>query len=108
MKPKWTSSNPSVLQINSNSGKSKGLSEGRADVLLSNHVNAASIVHVSKVQSASIEHIGPLLITADEGGVGMTRGNQLRVRVKMYLSRHGDELLPTVQYDGITLIKQNL
>lgn len=26
----------------------------------------------------------------------------------MFLNKHGDELMPTVQYDGITLIRQNL
>jgi len=32
----------------------------------------------------------------------------LRVRVKLFLSKNGDEVMPTVQYNGITLIKQNV
>jgi hypothetical protein len=67
-RPRWTSSNPVVLQIDLNSGKSKALGEGTANVLLSNHLSAASIVNVSKVQSALIEHTGPLLMAADESG----------------------------------------
>jgi len=59
-----------VLEINSSTGKSRGLNEGRTEVLLSNHVNAASIVYVSKVQNAVVEHVGPMLITTDEGAAG--------------------------------------
>ena len=51
----WKSSEPSVLKLEQN-GKAQGLAEGRAEVLLSNHVNAASIVHVGKVLFGSIEH----------------------------------------------------
>lgn len=106
-RPRWTSNNPLILDINPSSGKSRGLSEGRADVLLSNHVNAASIVHVSKVQNAVVEYVGPMLINTDDGGVG-NKGEDLRVRVKMFMNKHGEELMPTVQFDGITLIRQNL
>lgn len=52
---RWSSSNPSVLQINPTNGQATGLSEGSADVLLSNHANAASIVHVSKVGYGQVE-----------------------------------------------------
>jgi hypothetical protein len=96
-----------VLDINPSSGKSRGLNEGRTEVLLSNHVNAASIVHVSKVQNAVVEHVGPMLITTDDGAVG-SKGDDLRVRIKMFLNKNGEELMPTVQFDGITLIRQNL
>ena len=100
-----------MLQISANSGKAKGLSEGRADVLLSNHVNAASIVHVRKVQSGVIEQIGPMLINTDNGGTTSTSygsSDDLKVRVKFFLDKQGDELMPTVQFDGITLIRQNV
>jgi len=69
------------------------LSEGRADVMLSNHVSAASIVLVSKVQNAIIEHMGPMILTSD---IGTTKSDTLKVRVKMYLSEQGEELMPTV------------
>jgi len=106
---KWSSSNSVILQINPSTGKAKGLGEGRADVLLSNHVNAASIVHVSRIQTAMVEASGPMLLSTDDGGVGSTfKDDELRVRIKMFLNKHGDELMPTVQYDGITLIRQNL
>jgi hypothetical protein len=39
------------IQIsNSTTGKAKGLRQGRAEVMLSNHVNAASIVHVGTIK----------------------------------------------------------
>lgn len=69
------------------------------DILLSNHVNAASIVHVSKVQSGIIEQIGPLLINTDESGSTSSRygaGDDLKVRVKLFLNKNGEELMPTV------------
>jgi len=43
-----------------------------------------------------------LVINTDE----QTR--DLRVRVKLYLHDQIEELTPTVQFDGITLIKQNV
>ena len=49
---KWSSNNPTVLSINSQTGQAIGKLEGKADVLLSNHINAASIVHVTKVKYA--------------------------------------------------------
>ena len=45
----WNSGNTAVLAIEPESGKAIGKREGKADVMLSNHLNAASIVHVSKV-----------------------------------------------------------
>lgn len=39
----WSSNNPSVLDINQATGEARGLSEGRAEILLSNHISAASI-----------------------------------------------------------------
>lgn len=92
-----------MLQIEAHSGKAKALAEGRAEVLLSNHVSAASIVNVSKVESAVVDHSGPPMLNSDDG-----KESQLRIRIKMYLSKHGEELMPTVQYDGVTLIRHNL
>jgi len=48
----WTSGNTSTLSIDPQTGRAFGLREGKADVMLSNHMNAASIVHVSKVAFA--------------------------------------------------------
>lgn len=45
----WKSSEPGVLQIDSSNGKALAKSEGKADVMLSNHINAASIVHVNRI-----------------------------------------------------------
>ena len=68
-------------------------------------------MHVSKVQSGVIEQIGPRLINTDEGGATSSRygaGDDLKVRVKLFLNKNGEELMPTVQFDGITLIRQNV
>ena len=54
----WSSSNPKVLEISSQDGTAVARSEGRADIMLSNNINAASIAHVSKVKHAEIEHQG--------------------------------------------------
>ena len=51
----WSSNNPSVLDINQATGEAKGLSEGRVEILLSNHISAASIAQVSKVQHAEVD-----------------------------------------------------
>ena len=45
----WKSSEPSILDISTTTGRAIGLAEGRAEIMLSNHVNAASLVHVQKV-----------------------------------------------------------
>lgn len=34
--------------------------------------------------------------------------DDLKVRIKMFLSKNGEEVMPTVQFDGVTLIKQNI
>lgn len=77
----WSSNNPSVLDINQASGEARGLSEGRAEILLSNHISAASIVVVSKVQHAEIDELSRknLIINTDD------YSGDLRVRVKFYL-----------------------
>jgi hypothetical protein len=51
----WTSSNPSVLNLDPKSAKGLALSEGTSDILLSNHINTASLVHVHRIQHAEIE-----------------------------------------------------
>jgi len=61
----WSSSNPSVLSIDSMSGRALGSREGKADVLLSNHHNAASIVHVNKVAFAQLDQKSQLIINTD-------------------------------------------
>lgn len=92
------------MDINQASGEAKGLSEGRAEILLSNHISAASIVQVSKVKHAEIDELSRknLVVNTDEPV------KDLRVRVKLYLHDQIEELTPTVQFDGITLLKQNV
>ncbi len=60
----WKSSDTNVLKIEQN-GKAIGFSEGRAEVLLSNHASAASIVHVGKIMFGSVEHQNALILDTD-------------------------------------------
>ena len=108
----WLSGDNSVLTIDSDTGRAYGRSEGRTEVILSNHVNAASIVHIGKIQFGQIEHKHALALNTDEnksGAVGASGGfDVLRVRVKLYFTKDGEEVMPTLQYSGITLMQQNI
>jgi len=77
-------------------------------VILSNHVNAASIVHVGKIQFGQIEHKFPLVLNTDEKTTINNGYEVLRVRVKLFFTKDGEEVLPTLQYSGITLVQQNI
>ena len=44
-----------MLEINQKTGEAHALNEGKVDILLSNNINAASIVHVSKVMAAEVD-----------------------------------------------------
>jgi hypothetical protein len=44
-----------VIDINQRTGEAIALHEGRAEILLSNNINAASIVTVSKVKMAEVD-----------------------------------------------------
>lgn len=97
------------MQINQSNGKAIGSAEGKAEILLSNHANAASIVNVARVSHGQIDQTGSLLISTDEGGSStIMDSGELKVRVKLYLDKQSEELMPTVQFDGITLIRQNV
>lgn len=84
----WKSSEPQVLQISNQDGKAIGKQEGRAEVMLSNHINAASIVHVGRVKEGQIQHQRDLVLNTDQP-------DDLRVKVKLYLNK-GEEVMPTV------------
>ena len=90
--------------MNQATGEARGLSEGRAEILLSNHISAASIAIVSKVKHAEIDELSRknLIVNTDE------YSGEVRVRVKLYLHDQMEELMPSVQFDGVTLIKQNV
>ena len=77
-------------------------------MILSNHVNAASIVHVGKIQFGQIEHKHPLVVNTDEKSTTNNGYDVLRVRVKLFFTKDGEEVMPTLQYSGITLVQQNI
>lgn len=90
-------------------GRASGLREGKADVMLSNHMNAASIVHVSKVAFAQLDtQKSQLIINADNQGSLNQDPPVYRVRIKLFLDKQSEEMMPTVQFNGITLIKQRI
>lgn len=83
----WSSNNNGVLDINSMTGEARGLSEGKAEVMLSNHINAASIVIVSKVKYAEIDEKSRknLVISTDLYN-GQYSQSEVRFRVKLYFN----------------------
>ena len=60
----------------------RALQEGRAEIMLSNHISAASIVGISKVKGATIEETSrnKMLINTDEQA-----GQDIRIKLKLYL-----------------------
>lgn len=69
---------------------------------MSNHASVASIVHVGKIMFGSVENQNALILDTN------SEKPELRVKVKLYLSKQDEEVLPTVQYENITLIRQNI
>jgi len=58
-------------------------------------------VHVSKVKGAEVDQASRknLVINTDD------YQGEVRIRIKLFLQDQIDELTPTVQYDGVTLIR---
>ena len=52
---RWSSNDPNILEIDSKTGKARANLEGKVDISLNHHSNAASIVHVNKVQYGSVD-----------------------------------------------------
>lgn len=77
----WGSNSPHIIDINQKSGEATALHEGKAEILLSNNINSASIVHVSKVKIAEVDQASSkgLVINTDE------YEGDFRVRVKLFL-----------------------
>lgn len=100
----WSSSHPQIIEINQRTGKANALHEGKAEILLSNNINAASLVQVSKVKYAEVDQASRknLVLNTDE------KGGDKRIKVKMFLQDSAEELTPSVQFDGITLIENNV
>ena len=93
-----------MLSIDIYKGTARANSEGKAEILLSDNINAASIIHVSKVKHAELDSTvhRDLILNVDE------RGEVLKPRVKLFLANQIEELMPVTQYEGVTLIRQNV
>ena len=100
----WGANSPSIIEINPRTGEAKALQEGDSEIRLSNNINAASIVHVSKVKIAEVDQQSRknLIINADDNS------GEVRIRLKLFLKDQIEELTPSVSYEGITLIQQNV
>lgn len=75
--------------------------------MLSNHANAASIVHVGRIGSAQLDQQSSLIINTESEGISATRPEQ-RIRLRFFLEGQNEEVMPQVQYGGLTLIQQNI
>jgi len=78
----WSSSDPRILEINSQDGSAIARGEGKAEIMLSNNINAASIVYVGRVRYGEVEvPVGEkeVLVNVEE------RGEVVRTRVRMYI-----------------------
>lgn len=105
-KTSWRSNDPYTLNINQETGEAHALKEGKVEVHLNNHMNAASIVHINRVSFGQIDQQKALVLDTDEvrSGNRVTLPDDLRVRVKLYFNKNSEEIMPTVQYEGVTLI----
>jgi len=83
----WSSSNPKILAIDSQDGTAVARREGSADIMLSNHIKAASSAQISRVQRGALGQTDLILNAADAPDV-------LRVSLKLYLQGQSDELSP--------------
>jgi len=81
-KPTWSSTSPSVLDIHHSSGHAHALSEGNVHVLLSNHVNAASLVKVQKVVTAEIDSNTAMNLQVD---TQREQNLEKRIRIKLFM-----------------------
>ena len=52
---RWSTNNPAIMEIHSETGKARALAEGKAEVMLSNHISAASIVHIGKIKYGEVD-----------------------------------------------------
>ena len=93
---RWSSSDTYTLDVKARTGKAVGLQEGKAEVMLSQHANTASIVHVSKVQYAQVDPQSSLVINTDADTSPSGGSPEIRVRVKLFLAKQNEELMPTV------------
>jgi len=82
---RWSSTDSSSLSIDQSSGRAQGLSEGKTEVMLSNHASAASLVHVSKVGYAQLDQQSSLILNTDSASGYSSTGAEQRVRVRFFL-----------------------
>ena len=79
---RWSSNDPNILEIDSKTGKARANQEGKVDISLNHHSNAASIVHVNKVQYGSVDPQSSLVINT---ATGYANSRTIKVRVKFFL-----------------------
>jgi hypothetical protein len=100
----WSSNQPHIMDINARTGLARALFEGKSEILISNNINAASLVHVSRVRHAEIDQASRkgLMLNTDE------KNSVNRIKLRLFLADSAEEVAPTVQFDGVTLINNNV
>ena len=69
-------------------------------------MSAASIVHVGKVAYAQLDQMSSLMINTDEQShSSWSSPSEHRVRIKLFMDRQHEEMMPTLQFEGTTLIR---
>ena len=85
-------------------GKAKAIAEGQASISISNKINAASAVQISKVETATLrEQNKELSLNIHDASPA-----ELDVRVKLFLGNSNKELLPITEFNGAPIIEQNV
>ena len=80
LEPVWSTTNQSVIEIDSKSGVASTHQAGTATVHLSNSMKAQSLVQVRQVDHIEVTH-GNLMINIDERSQ-----HDQQVRLRLYLS----------------------
>lgn len=105
----WSSSNPKVLDVNSQDGTAVARREGKADIMLSwpadrsasPVINAASSARVSRVTRGALGQ-ADLTVNADDNN------DITRVNIKLYLQGQSEEMSPVIEHEGRILVRQNV
>lgn len=100
LEPVWSSSNISVVDIDSKNGEANAYSHGDAMVKLTNSMQAQSIVRVRSIDRVDVQQSNLIINTDDNYGYATER-----VKLSLYLEGQRDEVEPQIERDGIVLIK---
>jgi hypothetical protein len=96
----WSSSNISVVDIDSKNGEAKAYSHGDTMVKLTNSMQAQSIVRVRSIDRVDVQQSNLIINIDDNYGYATER-----VKLSLYFEGQRDEVEPQIERDGVVLIK---